>query len=155
LNVNNLEARIQAALLRNPARDDKHVAKAINVPVAAVRVIRAGGHLEEERMTPAEVDPGIPIGGFVSLDKVRARYDISAAIERELAALPRGRLVLEADLCQRAAGTDRNRFRRTVENNEARFGANRIKLRLDDSSDGRWYWGHADDVAEAARIRDL
>jgi len=89
--------------------------------------------------------------GFVMLAKVIEKYDIAAAIRRELAVLPKGRLILETELCQKTAGTDRNRFRRTVENNAEAFRAYRIKLRLDDG-EPKWYWGGMSDIEEATRI---
>lgn len=149
-----IEERIKAAITRRPERDDSRTSKALGVPIAAIRAVRAGQSVPESGAPPPPEDRGNS-NSFVSLDRVRARYDICAAIERELASIPRGRMILEADLCQRTAGSDRNRFRRTVENNEERFRGNRIKLRLDDSSEGRWYWGHPEDISEAIRIRDL
>lgn len=93
--------------------------------------------------------------GLVSLDKVRARYDIRAAIIRELGKIPKGKLISEMEFCLRTAGADRNRFRRCVENSGPEFEPNRIKLRLNVSdSDGKFFWGRAEDIAEAKRLRD-
>jgi hypothetical protein len=92
--------------------------------------------------------------GIISLDKVIAHYDIKSAILRELAKVAKGKLISEAELCQRAAASDRNRFRRCVENNTELFQAMRIKLRLDEG-EPKWWWGHAEDVAEAQKIRDI
>jgi hypothetical protein len=64
-------------------------------------------------------------------------------------------LLRESDLCQMTAGSDRNRFRRAVENNADRFREFRVKLRIDDSGDGTYYWGRREDVAEAVRMRDM
>jgi hypothetical protein len=93
--------------------------------------------------------------GTVDLSSVLKRYDIKAAILTELAALPEGKLISEAELCNRTAGTDKNRFRRTVENNPDIFNSLRIKLKLDVANDGKWFWGKADDIATALKIRDL
>lgn len=91
--------------------------------------------------------------GVVTLEKVKARYDIKSAILRELAKIEPGTLLSEAELCIRAAGTDKNRFRRAVENNTEAFEAHRVRLQVE-QGEPRWYWGNAKDVAMAAEIRD-
>ena len=93
--------------------------------------------------------------GLVSLEKIIQKYDIKAAIERELMTLPKGKLIEESELCRRAAGTDRNRFRRTIENNAEAFRTLRIKLKIDESAEGKWFWGSIQDIAEAQKMRDL
>jgi hypothetical protein len=103
---------------------------------------------------PNPLRPGI---GEVTLEKVRERFDIKAAIYRELEALPRGTLLVESELCQRVAGNstlDRARFQRVVENNEAEFRSRRMRMRLRRDGDEKWYWGHEDDIAAAVAIRD-
>jgi len=146
------EERIRAALARHPDWDDSRIANSMaryHVPVREIRLIRQGQPL------PSPIPEAKPEGGLVSLQKIIEKYDIRSAIFRELAALPKGQLIAEAELCQRATGQDRNRFRRTVENNADEFRPYRIKLRLDESSEGKFYWGHPEDIAEAQRIRDL
>lgn len=101
-----------------------------------------------------KVEEQISVSGLVTLDKVRTRYDIRAAILRELAACPRGSLIVERELCKRTAGSDTDRFRRAVETNLAEFKPYRLKMRLDDG-DPKWWWGHAEDIAEALRIYNL
>ena len=95
-----------------------------------------------------------PTSGFVSLEKIKTKLDIAAAILRELETVPKGTLIAEQELCQRAAGQDRNRFRRAVENGEDTFRTRRVRLKLDEG-EARWFWGHAEDIAEALKIRDL
>jgi hypothetical protein len=63
--------------------------------------------------------------------------------------------LVESDLRGLVAGTDQNRFRKTLDNFSDEFKRFRIKLKLDDSSDGKWYWGRAEDIEEAIRLRDL
>ena len=94
-----------------------------------------------------------PASGLINLSQVIEKYDIASAIRRELATLPKGRLILETELCQKTAGTDRNRFRRTVENNADGFRAFRILLKLDEG-EKKWYWGSISDVEQALKIRD-
>jgi hypothetical protein len=93
--------------------------------------------------------------GTVDLSSVLKRYDIKAAILNELSALPKGKLISEDELCKRTAGTDRNRFRRTIENNPDAFNPLRIKLKLETATDGKFFWGKASDIASALKIRDL
>lgn len=91
--------------------------------------------------------------GYLSLAKVIEKFDIAAAIHREIAGMPKGQLMLEVDLCQKVAGYDRQRFRRTVENKADEFRPFRIRLRVDEG-DAKWYWGSADDITQALKIRD-
>lgn len=137
--------RIIGCIQRNPDWPDWRIAKSADVHVNDVRAIKSG----------TAIAPPPENAGLISLEKVINHYDIKTAIKRELLALPRGQLIIESELCIKAAGSDRNRFRRTVENNADEFRAYRVKLKLDDSSDGKWYWGNPEDIAEAQRIRDL
>ena len=137
--------RIVAALARHPDWPISRLAMSSNAKVEEVRAVKAG-----VPMTPKPENSSL-----VSLDKIIAHYDIKSAIIREVAALPKGQLIVEGELCLKAAGADRNRFRRCVENNAEEFKVLRVKLKLDDSSEGKFYWGHAADIAEAQRIRDL
>jgi len=148
------EEKIQRCLARHPGWLDWQVAKSANVHADAVKSARAGLPVnpQSEISTPAG-DNGN--AALVSLDKVIARYDIKAAILREIDSLPKGKLIVESELCQRTAGTDRNRFRRTCENNADELKPLRIKLRLDDGTDGKWYWGRASEIAEAQKIVSL
>jgi len=141
------DERIKYCITRHPDWDDRRVSRAMLVPIAAVRDVRKSFGPGQ-----AKEDSG---AGLVSLERVKARYDIKAAILREIGKLGRGKLISENELCDRTAGKDRNRFRRAVENGGDELGAMRIRLRLDDASEGKWYWGHAADIAEATRIRDL
>lgn len=92
--------------------------------------------------------------GVVTLEKIKNRFDIAAAIMRELEKVEKGTLIAEAEICQRAAGYDKQRFRRTIENNEEKFLPFRVLLKLDEG-DKKWFWGSAADIAEALRMRDL
>jgi hypothetical protein len=144
-----LEERIKACMEKHQDWDDARVANAIvGSGRAAVRAVREG--------RPVEEHPGQekPVVGVITLDAVRARYDIAAAIKRELAKLKPGALILETEMRQRAAGRDANRFRRTVDNAEE-FKANRIKLQLDpDGGEAAWYWGDNSTIAAAIKVRD-
>jgi len=157
-----IEEQIRGGLARHPDWDDRKISKSIRGSKKVhVAIIRAGGSLSAP--TPVSVGCGdaqgrVPsenVSGMVSMEKVVARYDIKTAILREVEAVPEGALMTEAELCLRAAGQDRNRFRRTVENNEPEFKLLRVKLKLDDSAEGKWYWGKPKTIAEALRIRDL
>jgi hypothetical protein len=91
--------------------------------------------------------------GIITLEKIKNRFDIAAAIIRELEKVEKGTLILETELCQRAAGYDKQRFRRTIENNEELFRPHRVRLKLDEG-DAKWYWGSKEDIAEAIKERD-
>ena len=93
--------------------------------------------------------------GYVSIEKIISHYDIKSAIFRELQKIPKGKLISQNDFCLRAAGTDKYRFNRTLENNPDEFRAFRIKLKIDDSGEGKWYWGGESDILEALRMRDI
>lgn len=146
-----LEDRLRACLARHPDWDDARIRNAIiGSTIEMVRAVRAG----EPMPTAAAEEQKKIETGTITLAQVRARYDIAAAIRAELAKLKPGALIQERELCQRAAGKDAARFRRTVENNEE-FKANRIRLRLDqDTAEGTWYWGGIKDIQEASRLRD-
>ena len=91
--------------------------------------------------------------GIITLAMVKDRYDVVSAIRREVSAITKGQLIPEAEVCQRAAGRDRYRFRRAIENRVDEFRAFRVKLRIDEG-EPKWYWGSAEDVAKAIEIRD-
>jgi hypothetical protein len=145
-----LEERLRACLAKHPDWEDKRITAAIRgATYAIVAAVRAGAPvapiIEEAKKAEA---------GTISLDAVRARYDVAAAIREELARLKPGVLVLEREFSIRAAGKDASRFRRTVENCPE-FRANRVKLRLDqDAGEGAWYWGQQQTVTEAVKLRD-
>lgn len=144
-----LEERIKASIARHPDWDDRKVSKSVRgATVEMARAVREGQPLPEP---PAEDRPAV---GVVTLDAVRARYDIAAAIRRELGKLRPGVLVVESEMRVRAAGKDANRFRRAVENCDE-FKAHRIKLQLDpEGAEACWYWGDSSTVAAAAKVRD-
>jgi len=146
MNYATKEERIERCIKRHPDWDAPRIANSVGCSIFLVRARMIGETLPKGTESKT---------GLISLGKVKDRYDIKTAILKALAAIPREQLVVEADLCQRAAGTDRNRFRRTVENNNEEFKVLRIKLRLEDGSEGKWYWGHPDDIAEARRLREI
>lgn len=146
--------RLKACLEKHPEWDDARIAAAIvGSGIENVRSVRAGGPL----VTPVEEEkpePPRPSIRTVTLEQVCERYDIAAAIRRELGKFV-GELVLERDLAILAAGKDSNRFRRAVENNIEEFSKNRLKMALpNDPPEGRWYWSDAKTIAEAVRKRD-
>lgn len=146
------EIRIKACMMRHPDWSPGHVADSMSVRREEVRAVIGN--------TPQVVDSLVLEGnvkemGTVDLSSVIKRYDIKAAILNELSALPEGKLISEAELCNRTSGTDKNRFRRTVENNPDIFNPLRIKLKLDAASDGKYFWGRASDIGAALKIRDL
>jgi hypothetical protein len=151
-----LEDRVRACLARHPEWTAQRIANSTGARQAEVEVVRAGLPIFAPRVEPPAPGPApSPASGppsLISLDKVIARYDIKSSILREIGELPKGKLIVEAELCQRTTGMDRNRFRRTVENNPDAFRPLRIKLRLDDVTEGKWYWGKESDIAEAQRI---
>lgn len=150
-----LEDRVRACLARHPEWTAQRIANSTGARQAAVEAVRAGLPIVAQGDPPV-LAPVPPVNAsLVSLDKVIARYDVKAAILHEIGELPKGKLIVEAELCQRTAGTDRNRFRRCLDNCADELKALRIKLRLDDSTEGKWYWGRAADIEQAQRIVNL
>lgn len=169
-----LEEKIKNCLERHPDWDDKRIAKSTGARRDDVAAVRRGEGLPvRETIVPlrisdeqsAEIREKVrtwkadhPAPGStpcITLAAVREKLDVAAMIRRELGKVGKGQLLPEEEICRLTAGRDRNRFRRAVENNADEFRAHRIRLRLDESTDGKWYWGRKDDVAEALRIRDL
>ena len=154
--MKSIEERVKLCIGKHPDWTDRQVSKSLGLLLGAVEEIRNRGAVAPgETVYEGHPKADAPQVGLVSLDRIRERYDIKAAILREVGKLGKGKLISENELAERAAGKDRNRFRRAVENGADELGPMRIKLRLDDSSEGKWYWGRAADIAEATRIRDL
>jgi len=140
------EEKLKRCIEKHPDWEDTRVANSVGCSIKLVRLMHSGAPIPVQKSEDS---------GIVSIERVIKRYDIKSAIMRELSKIPRGQLVSEAELCLRSAGTDRNRFRRTVENNIEEFRPLRIKLKLDESGDGKWYWSDPETIAEAQRIRDI
>lgn len=152
----NLNERIFACLQRHPDWDTARVAKSCAARHGDVDAVRRGEQVSDPgtaEQFPTRQPATAPAG--ISLAAVREKLDVAAMIRREVSKIPGGQLIPEDEMCRLTAGRDRNRFRRAVENNADVFRPHRVRLRLDDSSDGKWYWGRAADITEAARIRDL
>jgi hypothetical protein len=145
-----LANRLKVCIDKHPEWDEKRITAAIRgSTLPMVKAIRAG-----EPIGPIIDEAKKNETGTISLDQVRKRYDIAAAIREELLRLKPGALILEREFCLRVAGKDAARFRRTVENVDE-FRANRVKLRLDqDAAEGAWYWGALATIAEAIKLRD-
>lgn len=148
------EERIRRCIAKHPDWTDARIQNSVKGRMELIQAVRAGVSptLQTGESKPLE---GNGNAALVSLDKIIARYDIKGAILRVIGELPKGKLIVEAELCQRTAGSDRNRFRRTVENNQEEFKAFRIKLRLDESAEGKWFWGHVSDIEQAQKIVSL
>jgi hypothetical protein len=152
----NLTERIFACLQRHPDWDTARIAKSCAARHGDVDAVRRGEQVPDPGTAdrfPTQEPASAPVG--ISLAAVREKLDVAAMIRREVSKIPGGQLIPEDEMCRLTAGRDRNRFRRAVENNADVFRPHRVRLRLDDSSDGKWYWGRAADITEAARIRDL
>lgn len=102
-------------------------------------------------LTPAPTRAASPL---VSLESLKARFDTAGAIRRELAKLPRGKLIPEQELRQLACGFDSTRFRRAVDANIEEFQVCRIKVKTERDHEGKWFWGHPEDVAELQQAID-
>jgi len=152
-----LEEKIRGCIERHPDWDNVRMAKSIGTRIGNIVAFREGKPLTVRVDIPiASTANPTPVveSGLISIDKVLQRYDVRAAIFRELALIPKGKLLSEVELCQRAAGTDKNRFRRTVENNETEFRSLRIRLKLDEG-EPKWFWADKETIESAQRIRDL
>lgn len=146
--MNTLAERIGACIARHPDWTDKRIACAIvGAHIADIEAVRQGNPLPGQQATSIGV-------GIIDLEQVRRHYDLFSKIQQEIRGIPRGKLVAEAELCQRVAGSDRNRFRRTVENHIDSLKAYRVKLRIEEGADGKFFWGNAEDIAAAVKMRD-
>jgi hypothetical protein len=85
----------------------------------------------------------------ITLGQIIDKYDTRKAIFRELGKIPKGEFMEQADLCRSASGADRLRFNRCLEIHAAEFAPYRIKIRIGESADGRWYWASPEDIAKA------
>jgi hypothetical protein len=152
----NLTERIFACLQRHPDWDTARIAKSCAARHGDVDAVRRGEQVPDPgtaEQFPKQEPASAPAG--ISLAAVKQRFDIAGAISRAVKEIRRGTLLPEDELCRLTAGRDRSRFRRAVENNPELSRAHRVRLRLDDSSEGKFYWGHAEDIAEAIRLRDM
>lgn len=144
--------RVLSCIARHPDWNDIRVAKSLALPIGFTRSAMRGDPISEA--FAFSVSPGRASGGIISLGAVREKLDTRAAILREISALPADQLIEDREMRQRACGHDANRFRRTVENNADFFRQYRIRLRLDEG-EARWYWGRAETISEATRLRDM
>jgi hypothetical protein len=142
--------RILACLIRHPGWSSCRVAKSLGVLTGTVDVVKASSPQPPTEAPPEQNN----FASMVSIDKIVTRYDIKSAILRELSKIPMGTLVEESEFCKRTAGSDRNRFRRTVENNPELFKRNRVKVRLKDGEEGRWWWGRDTDIDKVIAIME-
>jgi hypothetical protein len=149
-----LSDKIKRCLDKHPEWTNKQVAKSTGARYGEIEAVRRGEPVPKTGTPEAFPEPA-PAAAGVSLSSIRERLDIAAAITRALSNVKRGTLLPEEELCRMTAGRDRNRFRRAVDNHPDLARTHRVKLRLDDSSEGKYYWGRADDVAEALRLRDM
>jgi hypothetical protein len=150
-----LDEKIKRCIERHPDWTDMRIANTVSTSIGNIRAAREGRPLVVPIPNAVTPNPAPPSdSGLITLDKVLQRYDIRSAIIRELALIPKSKLISEVELCQRAVGTDKNRFRRTVENNEAEFRPFRIRLKLDEG-EARWYWSDKETIEAAQRMRDL
>ena len=142
--------RVMECIAKHPDWDDVRVANSMCISRNYVRSIMRGEPVVEpgEQQAPARSS-----GCIITLGAVREKLDTRAAIMKEISALPADELIEDREMRQRAIGHDATRFRRTVENNADFFRQYRIKLRLDEG-EGRWYWGRAETIAEALRLRE-
>jgi len=146
------EDRVKLCIKRHPDWPDGRISNSLNIRMKEIEAIRLGIPVASQESAAA---PVAGVGAAVSMSDVRQKLDTAAAIRREIVAIKRDHLVPEEELCRLTAGRDRNRFRRAVDNNPELARAHRIKLRLDESTEGKFFWGHAEDITEAARLRDL
>ena len=151
-----LEEKIRGCIERHPDWDTARIAKSCGAHHGEVDAVRRGEQVPDPgtaKQYPKQEPASAPAG--ISLAAVKQRFDIAGAISRAVKEIRRGTLLPEDELCRLTAGRDRSRFRRAVENNPELSRAHRVRLRLDDSSEGKFYWGHAEDIAEAIRLRDM
>ncbi|MCK9601842.1 MAG: hypothetical protein M0R06_22550 [Sphaerochaeta sp.] len=149
-----LTARIKKCLQRHPEWENRRVAKSTGATFGEIEAVRRGTSPAPPR-SDSPIAPPVPGPAAISLARVKERFDIAAAITRALSTVKRGTLLPEEELCRMTAGRDRNRFRRAVDNHPDLARAHRVKLRLDDATDGKYYWGHSEDIQEALRLRDM
>jgi hypothetical protein len=140
-----LEERVKASVLKHPDWDSRRIAKSLAVRKAVVETILSGGQATQTQDS-----------FLVSMEKIREKYDLYEAIVKGIADIPKGRLIPEMEFARRIAGSDKARFNRAVGMNKDKFFAFRIKLQIEKgSSEGQWYWGSMEDIAEANRLKEL
>ena len=85
----------------------------------------------------------------ITLGVIAERYDTRAAILREVAKIPAGEFMEQGLLSRIAVGADHVRFNRCLELNAGEFGAYRIKIKIGESPEGKWFWAAPADIAKA------
>ena len=90
-----------------------------------------------------------PTPRTVTFSVIAEKYDTRQAILREIAKIPKGEFMEQAELCRLASGPDRSRFVRCVEAHAGEFMLYRIKIKLGEAAEGRWYWAAREDIAKA------
>ena len=146
-----IEEKVKRAIERHPDWADRRIQNSTGGTLGMIARARGGGDITAPKLR----DFTSKAPAVISLADVRQKFDIPAAIKRELARLDRGSLLPEDELCRLTAGKDRNRFRRAIDNNPQIAKAHRIKIRLEESGDGRYLWGSVADIAEARRIYEM
>jgi hypothetical protein len=120
----------------------------VGAHIPDIEAVRAGNPLPGPQTSPSGA-------GVIDLAQVRRHYDVLSKILQEIKGIPPGKLLAESELCQRVVGSDRNRFRKAVENNLDALKAYRVKLKLEEGTDGKIFWGNLSDIAAALNMRDL
>jgi hypothetical protein len=141
--------RITACIAKHPDWPDKRIANAlVGAHIPDIEAVRAGNPLPGPQTSPSGT-------GLIDLAQVRRHYDVFSKILQEIKNIPAGKLLAESELCQRVVGSDRNRFRKACENNLDALKVYRVKLKIEEGTEGKYFWGSQADIIVAARMRDL
>jgi hypothetical protein len=133
------------AELRGRGQTAKEIAGAMGLTVYQVE-----GRLKRTA-PPAPAPADQPIG-VIGIGQIMKQYDTREAVAREVALITPETVIEQAELARRACGNDRTRFNRCIELHAEEFKPNRVQMRLGDSRENRWYWGHPEFIA---KIRSL
>lgn len=127
----------------------KEIAEAMGLTIYQVE-----GRLKRASIVP----PSLPAvaadqqAGVIGLGQIIRQYDTREAIAREVALIAPETVIEQAELSRRVCGSDRTRFNRCVELHADEFKANRVQMRLGDSRETRWYWGHQEFIAKVKSL---
>lgn len=152
-----IEDRVKACMEKHPDWPAERVNNSIaGSKIIMIRTIMAGGAVPVESTTVLKPESLVKpeLSAYVSLDLICEKLDVKSAIFREIGKIPKNKVIPEAEMISRTAGTDRNRFRRIIENNAEEFRPYRTMVKTKEFPNGSWFWASAEAIARINKLRD-